>query len=210
MSLNTCVLGALIRPIENVSTTKDGKARLQIVSSSKEDTEITQSFCQRLHLFLSTYWFALCLLISNFILDLGLFVPNVFLVPLARDLGFTRSEGTMLLSFISVGDIICRPLNGALITRFKALQNNMLFYLALLNFVMSFNQLLAVFAANFAVLTIYTLMHGCLYGLISTTAVTAVPNLMGTKNIDNMYGAFFTVGSFSLLASAPFAGKFLE
>ena len=209
MSLNTCVLGALIRPIENVSTTKDGKARLQIVSTPEQDTKNIQP-CQRLQIFLSMYWAALCLLMSSSILDLGLFVPNVFLVPLARSLGFTRSEGTMLLSFISIGDIICRPLNGALITRFKRLHSNLLFYVGLLILIMSFNQLLAVFAANFAVLTIYTLMHGCLYGLTSTAVITAVPNLMGTDNIDHIYGVFFSVGSFSLLASAPFAGKFFR
>ena len=199
ISLNTCMLGALIRPIENVEKDKS-TATGNVAAASTKSTYL------RIYSFLSIHWVALSLLFTNVLLDLCFFVPNIFLVPLARSHELTPQEGAMLLSFISIGDIVCRPLNGVLLTRFKVLINNLLFYLAVLNILMALNQLFAVLSPTFAFLVLYTVIHGCLYGLISTAAVSAVPSLMGTKNINKYYGIFFAGGSFSLLASAPLAG----
>ena len=208
ISLNTCVLGALVRPIENV-TTENADASL-IGHDAEAEDEKENTVLQRISNFLSTYWVGLCLLLTNIVLDLCFFVPNVFIVPLVRALGYTPEEGAMLLSFISIGDIICRPLNGVLMTRFKPLVNNLLLYFAVLTLIMSLNQLFVALAANFAILVVYTLLYGCLYGLISTVVVSSVPTLMGTKNIDKLYGIFFSTGSFSLLVSVPVAGKCYE
>jgi len=209
ISLNTCMLGALVRPIELVTIKSPTKC-----SETIEDLNIvkfaekTESF--QCISFLSKYSVALCLLLINFFLDLCFFVPNVFLVPLVRSLGYTNDESALLLSFISIGDIISRPFNGVLMSRFQVLTNNILLYLTVLIFFMSLNQLFAAIGFKFAILILYTLIHGCLSGFVTTSCVTAVPSLMGTKNLDKFYGIFFAVGSFSLLASAPLAGKFVS
>ena len=202
---NTCMLGALVRPIKMLSTKSIAKGDVK----GLENSENEKSMRQRISFFLSTYWVALCLLFTNILLDLCFFVPNIFLVPLSQSLGFTSNESALFLSFISVGDIICRPLNGILMSRFKVLINNILLYLATLKLLMCLNQLLAAISSTFSVLIVYTLIHGCLSGFLTTTTVTAVPTLMGMKNLDKIYGVYFAGGSFSLLASAPLAGKLL-
>ena len=115
---NTCMLGALVRPIEMLSTKPIAKGDVK----GLENSENEKSMRQRVSFFLSTYWVALGLLFTNILLDLCFFEPNIFLVPLSRSLRFTPNLTTQrkctFLSFISVGDIICRQLNGILMSRF--------------------------------------------------------------------------------------------
>ena len=210
LSLNTCVLGALIRPIEVVSSKQNfGDEKIECLEKNPSVATVkpSKSLLERIRTFFSVYRVALCLLFAMCLLHLSLFVPLVYLVPYVQSLGFSPDEAAMLLSFISIGDIICRPLNGFLMGHFKLLLNHILLYLSGLLFLIALHQLVAVFSLSFAALIIYTVIHGGLFGFVTTTGVTSVPTLMGTKNISKLYGIFFAAGSLTLFPSAPFAGK---
>ena len=209
VSFNTCVLGALVRPIENVSV-NNSNALVMEDGDVSEEVRVAKPVFEQILSFFSSYWVAFCLLFANVLLDLFFYVPIVFLVPYAQSVDVSPNDAAILLSFISIGDIVCRPLNGFLMARFKFLLNHLLLYLAALNVMVSLYQVMAVFSASFTALIIYTLFHGCLHGFLTTATVTSVPTLMGTKNISKMYGIFFAGGSFSILASAPLAGKSLQ
>ena len=194
ISLNVCVVAALIRPIENVS------------KSGKTDAGPTK---RQIGLFFSKYWLVFCMLFINVLFALGAMVPNVYLVPYARSLGYSENESAVLLSFMSIGDLICRPLCGVILARFKILLNNILLFMCFIIVLLCITQLLVVFQVNYDLFKTYTLISGCLYGFFSTACITSVPTLVGTKNLDQMYGIFFFAGSFSFLASAPLAGNLL-
>ena len=193
---------ALIRPIEITPTD-----RLNEMNSSaleeQEDEENANALTLKdgISTFICTYWIAPCLLLVDIAFANNIYVPNVYLVPYAQSLDYSPDDAAMFLSFLSIGDIICLPLTGLLIAHFKILLRNILFYITVLFLLLSLNQLLAVFAVNFAIWVFDRFCHHF------HSRLTAVSTLMGTYNISKVYGIFFAAKSMSLGASSPLTGK---
>ncbi|XP_002129844.3 monocarboxylate transporter 2 [Ciona intestinalis] len=199
ISLNFSSFGALVRPI----------AIAKVETAVKESHEHVSNG-NRVFAALKKYWLALLFLFFNVLFALAAFVPNVYIVPFAESKNYSEADCALFLSLISVGDIFCRPLAGAILTKSDLCKKYILSLVAFLMILFSAAQLLLVHCSNFFCLVLYTSLYGCLYGSVCTATMIAMPLLIGKQNLERYYGAFFTVGGVSTLIGVPFAGSLVD
>lgn len=212
--LNISMFGSLIHPISVVKTAKKDIQRKELsVESDDASTSVKAEVIGRLerkhgriHEFLHNYWIALLLGATELILALGLFIPIIYVVPYAKEIGLSLGEATFILSMVSVGDIICRPLGGALITIFPALEKHLLIYIGANCLGLALIQILAAKSQGFVSLLIYAIVSGLFYGFIVPGSLTAVPILFGIDHIQEIMGLKFFFSGITTLFSPPIAG----
>lgn len=200
-AFNISMLGALIRPI---FVYKDDK-----VEENKTDVNHSTDYQAQFSFkkFLSKYWVFMLFAIPEIIEGLAGYVPIVYVVPYAKELGQSDSDAAQLLSMTAIADIVARPLGGILISMFKIIERNILIYLACTITLMSVLQLLPLFFKSYNALFIYAILFGGSFGLMVPGTLTSVPVLLGAKDLQKFMGMKFFVNGIATLVGAPIAGK---
>lgn len=112
--LNCCVCGALMKPLVAPKTTKD-KALEQAAGDGAKGPETKKKPKAKL---LDFSVFKDCgfviYTVAASIMVLGLFVPPVFVVSYAKELGYEDTKSALLLTILGFIDIFARPLCGVI------------------------------------------------------------------------------------------------
>ncbi|XP_078659233.1 monocarboxylate transporter 13-like [Branchiostoma floridae x Branchiostoma belcheri] len=217
MMLNMAIAGALTRPLEAYRD-RDDPRPLRNSRMNDSDTVLEPGTTKKCSAaaanFLKRFWaqmdFKVILipsvalyLTSLFIMQLGLNVPTLYIVPRAKQLQIEDFAAASLLSVTSIADMVGRLAVGAIPdnSRFSRFDQYGL-SLCLLGII----NLLFPLAKTYPALVAYAIAHGAFFGAFLPTTLTCVAELVGPKRLPSAIGIMMSIQGFSSLAGPPFAG----
>ncbi|XP_078741861.1 monocarboxylate transporter 4-like [Lampetra fluviatilis] len=140
---------------------------------------------------------------------LGLFVPPVFVVSYAKDLGTADAKAAFLLSVIGFVDIFARPVTGIL----TGLERVRPYSTYLLSFAMMFNgtaDLLGSFASTYTGLAIFCVFFGVSYGMVGALQFEVLMGLTGPQTFPSALGLVLLMEAGAVLVGPPGAGRLVD
>ncbi|XP_077975353.1 uncharacterized protein LOC120335979 [Styela clava] len=231
ISLNVCVFASLVRPISAVEASQMSNYKhLHYADKSCADDENEDDVsCQveqdrpqelarediiggrrinRIFKIVKNYWILFILALSEFVSGLWYFLPLLFVVPFAKELGIPEKQAAVILSMAAVGDIVGVISVSVLLSLCRGLEKRILFVLAAMSLLQIAVCSLAASAATSASLLAFTLLHGGLCGSYITTKTTAIPVLLGVENVTKFIGWQWALSGISCFVGPPIAGKY--
>lgn len=141
------------------------------------------------------------------IMVLGLFVPPVFVVSYAKELGNEDTKSALLLTILGFIDIFARPTCG-LIAGMKWVRPRCVYFFS---FAMIFNgttDLLGSMANDYTSLVIFCIFFGISYGMVGALQFEVLMAIVGTKKFSSAIGLVLLVEAIAVLVGPPSAGQF--
>ncbi|XP_044532257.1 monocarboxylate transporter 4 [Gracilinanus agilis] len=195
--LNCCVCGALMRPLE--APKKSGEAKLQ---SQKKKKLLDLSVFKNCGFVIYT--------LAASIMVFGLFVPPVFVVSYAKDMGVPDTKAAFLLTVLGFIDIFARPICG-LVAGTKWVRPRCVY---LFSFSMIFNgltDLLGGFLAeSYMGLAVFCVFFGISYGMVGALQFEVLMAIVGTQKFSSAIGLVLLMEAIAVLIGPPGAGKLLD
>nr|XP_043906063.1 monocarboxylate transporter 4-like [Solea senegalensis]XP_043906065.1 monocarboxylate transporter 4-like [Solea senegalensis] len=204
--LNCCVCGALMKPLvapkthqandveqkkeEGAEEKKKPKAKLLDFSVFKDRGFVIYT-------------------VAASIMVLGLFVPPVFFVSYAKELGNEDTKSALLLTILGFVDIFARPTCGV-IAGLKWVRPRCVY---LFSFAMIFNgvtDLIGSQAKDYASLVVYAIFFGISYGMVGALQFEVLMEIVGTKKFSSAIGLVLLMEAIAVLVGPPCAGRLLD
>ncbi|XP_062930493.1 monocarboxylate transporter 4-like [Mobula hypostoma] len=203
--LNCCACAALMRPLK--ASTK-GQAKLE----GGKDTQVEKAKKKKTKLLDFSVFkdrgFVIYTIAAS-VMVFGLFVPPVFVVNYAKDLGVPDTDAAFLLSILGFVDIFARPLCGV-IAGLKAVRPRCVYFFG---FAMIFNGITDLggsFADDYAGLTVFCIFFGMSYGMVGALQFEVLMAVVGTEKFSSAIGLVLLVEAMAVLVGPPGAGKLLD
>ncbi|TDH03482.1 hypothetical protein EPR50_G00163820 [Perca flavescens] len=204
--LNCCVCGALMKPLVAPKTLK----AKDLEKDSKEETEKKKKPKAKL---LDFSVFKDCgfviYTVSASIMVLGLFVPPVFVVSYAKELGNEDTKSALLLTILGFIDIFARPTCGV-IAGLKWVRPRCVY---LLSFAMLFNgitDLVGSQAKDYVSLVVFCIFFGISYGMVGALQFEVLMAIVGTEKFSSAIGLVLLMEAIAVLVGPPGAGRLLD
>ncbi|KAM7382218.1 hypothetical protein PAMA_012874 [Pampus argenteus] len=147
--------------------------------------------------------------IAASIMVLGLFVPPVFVVSYAKELGYEDTNAALLLSIVGFVDMFARPVSG-LIAGMKCVRTKSVY---LFSFAMIFNgctDLIGSQANNYAGLAVFCVFFGMSYGMVGALQFEVLMAIVGTEKFSSAIGLVLLMEAIAVLIGVPGAGFLLD
>ncbi|XP_073444246.1 monocarboxylate transporter 4 [Dendrobates tinctorius] len=196
--LNCCACGALMRPLEPPKT-------------EKEETKEVEKPKPKKLLDFSVFkdrGFVIYTLAAS-IMVLGLFVPPVFVVSYAKDLGVQDTKAAFLLTILGFIDIFARPTCGVI----AGLQWVRPRCVYLFGFAMIFNgftDLMGSMSDTYGGLVVFCIFFGISYGMVGALQFEVLMAIVGTQKFSSAIGLVLLMEAMAVLIGPPSAGKLLD
>ncbi|KAM5135599.1 monocarboxylate transporter 4 isoform 2-T2 [Mantella aurantiaca] len=197
--LNCCVCGALMRPLEPPKKEKE------------EETKEVKKTAPKKLLDFSVFkdrGFVIYTLAAS-IMVLGLFVPPVFVVSYAKDIGVEDTKAAFLLTILGFIDIFARPTCGV-IAGLKWVRPRCVY---LFGFAMVFNgftDLMGSMSNTYGGLVVFCIFFGISYGMVGALQFEVLMNIVGTQKFSSAIGLVLLAEAVAVLIGPPSAGKLLD
>ncbi|XP_077107488.1 monocarboxylate transporter 4 [Ranitomeya variabilis] len=197
--LNCCACGALMRPLEPPKTEKE-----------EETKEVEKPKPKKLLDFsvFKDRGFVIYTLAAS-IMVLGLFVPPVFVVSYAKDLGYQDTKAAFLLTILGFIDIFARPTCGVI----AGLQWVRPRCVYLFGFAMIFNgftDLMGSMSDTYGGLVVFCIFFGISYGMVGALQFEVLMAIVGTQKFSSAIGLVLLMEAMAVLIGPPSAGKLLD
>lgn len=195
--LNCCACGALMRPLVPPKTLED-----------KKDDKVVEKKPSRKLLDFSVFkdrGFVIYTIAAS-IMVLGLFVPPVFVVSYAKDMGNPDTKAAFLLSILGFVDIFARPACGML-AGLEWVRPRCVY---LFSFAMLFNgctDLISSMATTYGGLVAFCIFFGISYGMVGALQFEVLMAIVGTKRFSSAIGLVLLAEACAVLVGPPSAGK---
>ncbi|KAM6913685.1 monocarboxylate transporter 4-like [Lycodopsis pacificus] len=204
--LNCCVCGALMRPLVAPKALKSK----DLEQDNEEGTEKKKKPNAKLldfSVFKDTGF--LIYTVAASIMVLGLFVPPVFVVSYAKELGNEDTKSALLLTILGFIDIFARPTCGV-IAGLKWVRPHCVY---LLSFAMLFNgitDLVGSQAKDYASLVVFCIFFGISYGMVGALQFEVLMTIVGTEKFSSAIGLVLLMEAIAVLVGPPGAGRLLD
>uniref|UniRef100_A0A3B1ITU9 Solute carrier family 16 member 3a n=1 Tax=Astyanax mexicanus TaxID=7994 RepID=A0A3B1ITU9_ASTMX len=195
MLLNCCACGALMRPL-----TAPKKAENSGIEEAKAKLLDFSVFKDRGFLIYT---------IAASIMVLGLFVPPVFVVSYAKELGNEDTKSALLLTILGFIDIFARPTCG-IIAGLKWVRPRCVY---LFSFALIFNgttDLIGSQSKDYASLVVFCIFFGISYGMVGALQFEVLMAIVGTQKFSSAIGLVLLVEAIAVLVGPPSAGRLLD
>ncbi|XP_070704466.1 monocarboxylate transporter 4-like [Pempheris klunzingeri] len=206
--LNCCVCGALMKPLVAPKTLK----AMDLDQDTKEGTEGAEEKKPKSKL-LDFSVFKNCgfliYTVAASIMVLGLFVPPVFVVSYAKELGNEDTKSALLLSILGFIDIFARPTCGV-IAGLKWVRPRCVY---LFSFALIFNgttDLLGSQAKDYNSLVVFCIFFGISYGMVGALQFEVLMTVVGTEKFSSAIGLVLLMEAIAVLVGPPGAGRLLD
>ncbi|XP_005169526.1 monocarboxylate transporter 4 isoform X1 [Danio rerio] len=197
--LNCCACGALMRPLLAPKKTSEVEEKPKETKPKPKLLDFTV-FKDRGFLIYT---------IAASIMVLGLFVPPVFVVSYAKELGNEDTKSALLLTILGFIDIFARPTSG-IIAGLKWVRPRCVY---LFSFAMIFNgiaDILGSFAKDYASLVVFCIFFGISYGMVGALQFEVLMAIVGTEKFSSAIGLVLLVEAIAVLVGPPGAGRLLD
>ncbi|XP_029997436.1 monocarboxylate transporter 4-like [Sphaeramia orbicularis] len=205
--LNCCVCGALMKPLVPPKTLKDNN----LEQENPEDTEKKQKKSRAKLLDFSVFkdcGFVIYTVAAS-IMVLGLFVPPVFVVSYAKEMGTEDTKAALLLTILGFIDIFARPTCGV-IAGLKWVRPRCVY---LFSFAMIFNgttDLIGSQAKDYGSLVVFCIFFGVSYGMVGALQFEVLMAIVGTEKFSSAIGLVLLMEAIAVLVGPPGAGLLLD
>ncbi|XP_007233815.2 monocarboxylate transporter 4-like [Astyanax mexicanus] len=206
MLLNCCACGALMRPL-----TAPKKAENSGIEEVYEHEEKPKAKAKAKLLDFSVFKDRgfLIYTIAASIMVLGLFVPPVFVVSYAKELGNEDTKSALLLTILGFIDIFARPTCG-IIAGLKWVRPRCVY---LFSFALIFNgttDLIGSQSKDYASLVVFCIFFGISYGMVGALQFEVLMAIVGTQKFSSAIGLVLLVEAIAVLVGPPSAGRLLD
>uniref|UniRef100_A0A8C7HH06 Solute carrier family 16 member 3 n=1 Tax=Oncorhynchus kisutch TaxID=8019 RepID=A0A8C7HH06_ONCKI len=206
--LNCCACAALMRPLvappkphQREDVEKEGKELEVEKTQSKPKPLLDFSVFKDRGFLIYT--------IAASIMVLGLFVPPVFVVSYAKELGNEDTKSALLLSILGFIDIFARPTCG-IIAGLKWVRPRVVY---LFSFAMIFNgctDLVGSQAKDYPSLVVFCVFFGISYGMVGALQFEVLMAIVGTEKFSSAIGLVLLMEAIAVLVGPPGAGRLLD
>ncbi|XP_064818541.1 monocarboxylate transporter 4-like [Oncorhynchus masou masou] len=206
--LNCCACAALMRPLvappkppQREDVEKEGKELEVEKTQSKPKPLLDFSVFKDRGFLIYT--------IAASIMVLGLFVPPVFVVSYAKELGNEDTKSALLLSILGFIDIFARPTCG-IIAGLKWVRPRVVY---LFSFAMLFNgctDLVGSQAKDYPSLVVFCVFFGISYGMVGALQFEVLMAIVGTEKFSSAIGLVLLMEAIAVLVGPPGAGRLLD
>lgn len=189
--LNCCVCAALMRPLVAVAQPGSGPPR-----SSRRLLDLSV-FRDR--------GFVLYAVAAS-VMVLGLFIPPVFVVSYAKDLGVPDTKAAFLLTVLGFIDIFARPAAGFVAGLGKVRP----YSVYLFSFSMFFNglaDLAGSTAGDYGGLVVFCIFFGISYGMVGALQFEVLMAIVGTHKFSSAIGLVLLMEAVAVLIGPPSGGE---
>ncbi|XP_023281954.1 monocarboxylate transporter 4-like [Seriola lalandi dorsalis] len=208
--LNCCVCGALMKPLVAPKTipTKDME---QDTEEGAEEAERKKKKPKAKLLDFSVFkdcGFVIYTVAAS-IMVLGLFVPPVFVVSYAKELGNEDTKSALLLTILGFIDIFSRPTCGV-IAGLSWVRPRCVY---LFSFALIFNgttDLVGSQAKDYTSLVVYCVFFGISYGMVGALQFEVLMAIVGTERFPSAIGLVLLMEAIAVLVGPPGAGRLLD
>ncbi|ELK12222.1 Monocarboxylate transporter 4 [Pteropus alecto] len=143
------------------------------------------------------------------VMVLGLFVPPVFVVSYAKDLGVPDTRAAFLLTVLGLVDIFARPAAGFV----TGLPKVRPYSVYLFSFAMFFNgvtDLTGSTASDYGGLVVFCIFFGISYGMVGALQFEVLMAIVGTQKFSSAIGLVLLLEAIAVLIGPPSGGKLLD
>ncbi|KAM3920828.1 monocarboxylate transporter 4 [Leptodactylus fuscus] len=196
--LNCCACGALMRPLE---PPKKDQEEVKEVEKPKPKKLLDFSVFKDRGFVIYT--------LAASIMVLGLFVPPVFVVSYAKDIGVQDTKAAFLLTILGFIDIFARPTCGVI----AGLQWVRPRCVYLFGFAMIFNgftDLMGSMSDTYGGLVVFCIFFGISYGMVGALQFEVLMAIVGTQKFSSAIGLVLLAEAVAVLIGPPSAGKILD
>ncbi|XP_067893061.1 monocarboxylate transporter 13 [Heterodontus francisci] len=210
IQLNLCVCGALMRPYQpqkkclnskSSSATTSGNDLCSISPDHKKNT------AQFFDLPLLKQPKFICMIFFGFFSVMGFFVPAIYLIPHAQNLGIQDFQAALLMSYWSAADLIGR-LGCGWLANLRLIKSIRL--TTILITILSIAFMLFPVAKNYTLLIIFSCICGFFFGTMLALIVTLLTDVMGIEKLDNALGLIMFFRTIGCLLGPPLAGLLVD
>ncbi|XP_070339972.1 monocarboxylate transporter 4 isoform X2 [Equus asinus] len=143
------------------------------------------------------------------IMVLGLFVPPVFVVSYAKDLGVPDTQAAFLLTILGFIDIFARPTAG-FITGLKKVRPYSVYLFSFAMFFNGFTDLTGSTASDYGGLVVFCIFFGISYGMVGALQFEVLMAIVGTHKFSSAIGLVLLLEAVAVLIGPPSGGKLLD
>ncbi|NP_001080657.1 solute carrier family 16 member 3 S homeolog isoform X1 [Xenopus laevis] len=197
--LNCCACGALMRPL------KPPKKAIEVVKETKE----TKPKKKLLDFSVFKDRGFLIYTVAASIMVLGIFVPPVFVVSYAKDIGVPDTKAAFLLTILGFADIFARPTCGV-ITGLKWVRPYAVYLFGFSMIFNGFTDLMGSMADSFGGLAVFCIFFGISYGMVGALQFEVLMAIVGTHKFCSAIGLVLLAEACAVLVGPPSAGKILD
>uniref|UniRef100_A0A8B9MML3 Solute carrier family 16 member 3 n=7 Tax=Neoaves TaxID=3078114 RepID=A0A8B9MML3_9AVES len=198
MLLNCCVCGALMRPLEPPK-------------KSEATKEPAEKKVKKKLLDFSVFkdgGFVIYTLAAS-IMVLGLFVPPVFVVSYAKDLGYQDTKAAFLLTILGFIDIFARPICG-MVAGLKWVRPRCVYLFSFAMIFNGFTDLMGSMSIDYGGLVVFCIFFGISYGMVGALQFEVLMAIVGTQKFSSAIGLVLLAEAMAVLIGPPSAGKLLD
>ncbi|KAK2866526.1 hypothetical protein Q7C36_002582 [Tachysurus vachellii] len=201
--LNCCACGALMRPlIAPKKSAEDQEAAKEVEEKPKPKHKLLDFSVFKDKGFI-IYTIAAAIMV------LGLFVPPVFVVSYAKELGNEDTKSALLLTILGFIDIFARPTCG-IIAGLKWVRPRCVYFFS---FAMIFNgttDIIGSLSKDYTSLVIFCIFFGISYGMVGALQFEVLMTIVGTEKFSSAIGLVLLVEAVAVLVGPPSAGRLLD
>ncbi|XP_034450202.1 monocarboxylate transporter 4 [Hippoglossus hippoglossus] len=206
--LNCCVCAALMKPLVGPKSLKvNGKAQDQEEGAEGVEKKKPKAKLLDFSVFKDSGFVIYTVAAS--IMVLGLFVPPVFIVSYAKEMGNEDTKSALLLSILGFIDIFARPTCGV-IAGLKWVRPRCVY---LFSFAMLFNgvtDLIGSQAKDYRSLVVFCIFFGLSYGMVGALQFEVLMAIVGTEKFSSAIGLVLLMEAVAVLVGPPGAGRLLD
>ncbi|KAL7850034.1 hypothetical protein SRHO_G00193830 [Serrasalmus rhombeus] len=204
--LNCCACGALMRPL-----IPPKKLENSGIEEAPEHEEKAQAKPKAKLLDFTVFkdrGFVIYTVAAS-IMVLGLFVPPVFVVSYAKELGNEDTKSALLLTILGFIDIFARPTCG-IIAGLKWVRPRCVY---LFSFALIFNgttDLIGSQSKDYSSLVVFCIFFGISYGMVGALQFEVLMAIVGTQKFSSAIGLVLLLEAIAVLVGPPSAGRLLD
>lgn len=140
------------------------------------------------------------------IMVLGLFVPPVFVVSYAKDMGVPDTKAAFLLTILGFIDIFARPTAG-FITGLKKVRPYSVYLFSFAMFFNGFTDLTGSTASDYGGLVVFCIFFGISYGMVGALQFEVLMAIVGTQKFSSAIGLVLLLEAVAVLIGPPSGGE---
>lgn len=140
------------------------------------------------------------------IMVLGLFVPPVFVVSYAKDLGVPDTQAAFLLTILGFIDIFARPTAG-FVTGLEKVRPYSVYLFSFAMFFNGFTDLTGSTASDYGGLVVFCIFFGISYGMVGALQFEVLMAIVGTQKFSSAIGLVLLLEAIAVLIGPPSGGE---
>ncbi|KAJ8246396.1 hypothetical protein GJAV_G00267290 [Gymnothorax javanicus] len=201
--LNCCVCGALMRPLVPPKKVAEPESQTKAIEEKKRHKAKLLDFSVFKDRGFLIYTIAASIMV------LGLFVPPVFVVSYAKEMGNEDTKSALLLTILGFIDIFARPTCG-IIAGLKWVRPRCVYFFS---FAMIFNgtaDIVGSFSKDYNSLVVFCIFFGISYGMVGALQFEVLMAIVGTEKFSSAIGLVLLMEAIAVLVGPPSAGRLLD